>query len=86
MYLCTMGTLDVVHVLGQVRNLLIEIEVGSFQIRDLAHQHLDPVPGLLQLLQGAGVASALVAEGGRQVLDLKHDNNFDNMFWCLTSY
>ena len=47
------AALHLIHVLAHVRNLLVEVQVGCLQILDLAGQELNPVPGLLQLLESA---------------------------------
>jgi hypothetical protein len=65
------AALHVLHVLAHVGDLLVEVQVGRLQVLDLAGQELDPVPGLLQLLQGARVAAPLIAESGLKILDLK---------------
>jgi len=71
MDLGAVATLHILHVLAHVRNLLVEVEVGGLQILDLAGQELNPVPGLLQLLESGGVAATLVAQGCLEILHLK---------------
>ena len=52
----------ILDILGEVGDLLVELEVGGLQLRHAGHQALNPGLGLGQRLRGGGGAPALVRQ------------------------
>ena len=59
--------LEVLHGLGEVGQLLLQLQVGPLQVGDLGDEGVDAGPGLLQLLGRRGVGAALIRQLGLEV-------------------
>lgn len=57
-----LDALDIFHLLSQVCNLLVQGQIGSLQVGDLADKSSNAILALLELLLGGGAVAPGVAQ------------------------
>lgn len=85
-HLGAMGGLLVLHILSQIGDLLVQSQIGTLQVRNLADQSLDSSSRLLQLLAGTSIGSSLLGQLALEISNLNESDNVSIEKWFFFPY